>query len=216
MGSINIGPIHKKDVMKASLMNDKGLPEFATILAFDVKADAEATAQAEDLNVRVFYADIIYHLFDQFSRFMETLRQTRREEAAGVAVFPCILKIFPQHVFNKKDPIIMGVEVTEGVLHVGTPLCVPMTGVTIGRVTSIQNNHKEVKTAKKGASVAIRVVAQNEASSMTYGRQFDATYGLYSKLSRASIDSLKENFKEDVSKDEWKLVVRLKKTFNIT
>jgi translation initiation factor 5B len=32
---VNIGPIHKKDVMRANIMNEKGLPEFATILAFD-------------------------------------------------------------------------------------------------------------------------------------------------------------------------------------
>ena len=194
VGFINIGPIHRKDVMKANLMNEKGLPEFATILAFDVKADAEATAFAEENNVRIFHADIIYHLFDKFTKFMDTLRATRREEAQGVAVFPAILKIIPQHVFNKKDPIILGVEVVEGVLHVGTPLCVPAIGVDVGTVTSIQNNHKEVKTAKKGASVAIKIQCKNDT--MTYGRQFDATYGLYSKLTRASIDSLKENFKE--------------------
>lgn len=194
VGFINIGPIHRKDVMKANLMNEKGLPEFATILAFDVKADAEATAFAEENNVRIFHADIIYHLFDKFTKFMDTLRATRREEAQGVAVFPSILKIFPQHVFNKKDPIILGVEVMEGVLHVGTPLCVPAIGVDVGVVTSIQNNHKEVKTAKKGANVAIKIQCKND--SMMYGRQFDATYGLYSKLTRASIDSLKANFKE--------------------
>ena len=194
VGYINIGPIHKKDVMKANLMNEKGLPEFATILAFDVKADADVGAMAEELNVKIFYADIIYHLFDQFSKYMDNLRQTRRAEALSVAVFPCILKIFPQHVFNKKDPIILGVEVLEGVLHVGTPLCVPSTGVDVGKVTSIENNHKEVQTAKKGTSVAIKIAS--EATGVTYGRQFDATYGLTSKLSRASIDALKDHFKE--------------------
>ena len=37
--SINIGPVHKKDIMKAvkSLTGEGHLKEFATILAFDVK-----------------------------------------------------------------------------------------------------------------------------------------------------------------------------------
>ena len=194
VGSVSIGPIHKKDVMKAGLMNEKGLPEFATILAFDVKEDAEATSMAEEMNVRIFHAEIIYHLFDQFSRFMETLKRDRQAEAKDIAVFPCILKIFPQHVFNKKDPIILGVEVVEGTLHLGTPLCVPTTGVDVGKVISIENNHKEVQTAKKGVTVAIKINAFNDSTA--YGRQFDATYGLYSKLSRNSINALKEFFKE--------------------
>jgi translation initiation factor 5B len=102
--------------MKAALMHDKGLPEYATILAFDVRADAEATALSEESNVKVFFADIIYHLFDQFSKYMEGIRATRRQAALSVAVFPCILKIMPNNVFNKKDPIILGVEVLEGII----------------------------------------------------------------------------------------------------
>lgn len=33
----------------------------------------------------------------------------------------------PQAIFNKKEPIIIGVDVVEGVLRVGTPLCVVKT-----------------------------------------------------------------------------------------
>jgi hypothetical protein len=32
-----------------------------------------------------------------------------------------------------------------------------MTGVDVGIVTSIENNHKEVKTAKKSSAVAIKI-----------------------------------------------------------
>jgi translation initiation factor 5B len=131
---VNIGPIHKKDVMRANLMNEKGMPEFATILAFDVKLDGDAVVEmAKELNVRVFSADIIYHLFDQFSNFMNGITAAKKAEAAAVAVFPCILKIFPQHIFNKKDPIILGVEVLEGTLKLNTLLCVPSLSVDVGR-----------------------------------------------------------------------------------
>jgi len=42
--AINIGPVHKKDVMKAmkSLTGVGHLKEYATILAFDVKVTPEA------------------------------------------------------------------------------------------------------------------------------------------------------------------------------
>jgi len=36
----------------------------------------------------------------------------------GVAVFPVILKIIPGNVFNKKNPIILGMDVVEGTLKV--------------------------------------------------------------------------------------------------
>ena len=196
VGHVGIGPIHKKDIMRANIMNEKGTPEFATILAFDVRVDADATTMAEENHVRIFTAEIIYHLFDQFSSYMNGLREARRAEAEAVAVFPCVLKILPQHIFNKKDPIVMGVEVVDGILKLGTPLTVPSTGfVDLGKVVSIENNHKEVQLAKKGMNVAIKITNESNPT-ITYGRQFDHTSALYSKINRQSIDALKDFFKE--------------------
>jgi len=215
VSAIGIGTIHKRDVTKISIMNEKGSPEYATILAFDVPVERDAREHANDVNVRIFTADIIYHLFDQFTRFMEQLTEKRREEAAGIAVFPSIVKILPQHVFNQKDPIIVGVEVVEGILKVGTPLCVPaLGGLTVGVVTSIECNGREQETAKKGTSVAIKIVNETNPT-ITYGRQFDASHSLYSQLSRASIDALKLHFKDKLENEDWRLVVKLKKVFNI-
>ena len=39
------------------------------------------------------------------------------------AVFPCVLEILPTAVFNKKDPIILGVEILEGIAKVRRPPC---------------------------------------------------------------------------------------------
>lgn len=109
----------------------------------------------------------------------------------------------------------MGVEVVEGILKVGTPLCVPaLGGLHVGKVTSIESNGKEQETARKGASVAIKIVNESNPN-ITYGRQFDATHSLYSTLTRASIDALKENFKDKLETEDWRLVVKLKKVFNI-
>jgi translation initiation factor 5B len=192
---INIGPVHKKDVIVASIMHEKKLPEFATILAFDVPVDSDARDMATELNVRVFTAEIIYHLFDQFTSFMNGLRESRKKEAEEVVVFPCILKILPQHIFNKKDPIVIGVEVMEGTLRLHTPLCVPQISLDVGKVTCIELNRKEVSVAKKGQQVSIRIVNSSN-STITYGRQFDATNALFSKISRESINACKDFFKE--------------------
>jgi translation initiation factor 5B len=215
VSAIGIGTIHKRDVTKISIMNEKGHPEYATILAFDVEVEREAREHAQDMNVRIMTADIIYHLFDQFTRFMDELTLRRQEEAAAIAVFPSIIKILPQHIFNQKDPIIVGCEVMEGILKVGTPLCVPAVGgLFVGKVESIESNGREQQTARKGMAVAVKI--RNESNpNITYGRQFDATNMLYSMLTRASIDALKANFKDQLEKDDWNLVVKLKKVFNI-
>lgn len=48
-----------------------------------------------------------------------------------------------------------------------------------------------------------------------YGRQFDYKDILVSKISRTSIDAVKQYFKEDLTKDDWKLMKRLKDVFDI-
>jgi translation initiation factor 5B len=215
VSAIGIGTIQKRDITKISIMNEKGHSEYATVLAFDVDVARDARDHAVEMGVRIMTADIIYHLFDQFTRFMDELNQRRREEASAVAVFPSLVKILPQHVFNQKDPIILGVEVVEGILKVGTPLCVPaLGGLHIGKVESIESNGREQDTARKGMSVAVKIVNESNPN-LTYGRQFDSSHMLYSSLTRASIDALKEHFKDQLETDDWRLVVKLKKVFNI-
>lgn len=48
-----------------------------------------------------------------------------------------------------------------------------------------------------------------------FGRHFDDTNQFVSILTRDSIDSLKQYFKEELNKDDWKLVIQLKKMFGI-
>lgn len=44
---------------------------FAVILAFDVKVERDAQELADSLGVKIFTADIIYHLFDKFMNYRE-------------------------------------------------------------------------------------------------------------------------------------------------
>ena len=108
VSAVSIGPVFKKDVMRASVMLEHKV-EYATILAFDVKVDKDATALALELGVKIMTAEIIYHLFDQFTAYMDELRAKRRAEAAGEAVFPCILAIKPDCIFMKKSQLSWGV-----------------------------------------------------------------------------------------------------------
>jgi translation initiation factor 5B len=139
VSTISIGPVFKKDVLRAGVMLEKA-KEYAVMLCFDVKVDKDAKAYADEIGVKIFEADIIYHLFDKFTAHMKQLEEQRKEESKMLAVFPCVLR--PVAVFNKKDPIVIGVDVVEGNLRMTTPICAlrknPTTGVkeviNLGRV----------------------------------------------------------------------------------
>mmetsp|Transcript_4672 Transcript_4672/g.5577 ORF Transcript_4672/g.5577 Transcript_4672/m.5577 type:complete len:285 (+) Transcript_4672:1683-2537(+) len=100
--SVNIGPIFKKDVMKAlkSLVGEKVKKEYATLLAFDVDCDPEAKEFAEENGIKIFEANIIYHLFDMFTEYVAQCKAERKGAKSG-AVYPCVLEIIDKnHIFH--------------------------------------------------------------------------------------------------------------------
>jgi translation initiation factor 5B len=209
-----IGHVTKVDVIKASCMHERKLPEFACILAFDVKIHPDARAEATRLKVRIFEADIIYHLEDDFNAYMEEVQEAKRAAAAEDAVFPVELQILPDHIFNTKNPIIMGCRVLAGTLRPGTPIAVPgRRNLRLGKVVKIEANHQERKKAVEGDEVAVSI--DPGGLSVTYGRQFDANDKLYSFVSRRSINALKEFFSKELTQDDIKLLMKLKKLYKI-
>ncbi|RCI13765.1 hypothetical protein L249_8088 [Ophiocordyceps polyrhachis-furcata BCC 54312] len=220
VANVGIGPVYKRDIMQCGIMLEKA-PSYAVMLCFDVKVDKEAQAYADDQGIKVFTADIIYHLFDDFTKHMDAMMEKKKEESKMLAVFPCVLK--PIAVFNKTNPIVVGVDVIEGQLKINTPIAVVHSAqggtavkdiISLGRVTSIEREHKQIPVCKKGQpSVAVKI--EMGGSQPMYGRQLAEEDLLYSLISRASIDCLKEYYRKDVSNEEWQLIVKLKPLFDI-
>jgi translation initiation factor 5B len=129
VANVGIGPVYKRDVMQTGVMLEKA-PDYAVMLCFDVKVDKEAQAYAEENGIKIFTADIIYHLFDQFNKHMEELLEKKKEDSKLLAVFPCVLH--PVAVFNKTSPIVIGVDVVEGQLKLNTPIAAVKTNPTTG------------------------------------------------------------------------------------
>lgn len=218
VANISIGPVHKRDVITASTMLEKA-KEFAVMLCFDVKVDKDAMELAASMGVKIFTAEIIYHLFDDFTKHMAQLAAQRKEESKMLAVFPCVLR--PVAVFNKTDPIVVGVDVIDGNLRLNTPIaCVRQNAdgkkeiIPMGRVTSIERDHKQIPICKKGQpSVAVKIEGPNQPM---YGRHLEEKDTLYSQVSRLSIDTLKEFYRDEVDKDEWALIAKhLKGLFDV-
>ncbi len=77
----------------------------------------------------------------------------------------------------------------------------------------IERDHKPVQVVKRGQpSVAVKIEGSNQPM---YGRQLEESDTLYSHISRASIDTLKEFYRADVSMEEWALIKKLKPAFDI-
>ena len=129
VANVGIGPVFKRDVMQCGTMLEKAA-DYAVMLCFDVKIDKEAQAYADEQGIKIFTADIIYHLFDNFTKHMAEQIEKKKEENKLLAVFPCVLNTVA--VFNKTDPILVGVDVVEGSLRKGTPIAAVKTNPTTG------------------------------------------------------------------------------------
>uniref|UniRef100_A0A4W3GCU3 Eukaryotic translation initiation factor 5B n=1 Tax=Callorhinchus milii TaxID=7868 RepID=A0A4W3GCU3_CALMI len=191
---INIGPVHKRDVTKASAMLEHD-PQYSVILAFDVKIERDSQELADSLGVRIFSAEIIYHLFDAFTKYRQDYKRLKQEEFKILILllaYAIIIYQFTVFVFTCSIQF-----------------------VDIGIVTSIEVNHKQVEVARKGQEVCIKIEPIPGEAPKMFGRHFEATDFIVSKISRQSIDALKDWFRDEMQKSDWQLIVELKKTFEI-
>ena len=108
--------------------------------------------------------------------------------------------------------------------------------MSLGKVLSVEVNHVNVDVAKKGTEAAVKIAGNGNM----IGRQFQATDDIFSlvcffffllfcfcfvflfsppsfsfQITRESIDAIKENFREDITKEDLQLFVQLKKKFGI-
>lgn len=93
---------------------------------------------------------------------------------------------------------------------------IEMTDMNSSHRTSIEREHKAIPggICKKGQpSVAVKIEGPNQPM---YGRQLEDKDTLYALISRESIDTLKEFYKDEVTRDEWKLIIDLKKVIGVS
>lgn len=69
----------------------------------------------------------IFHILSRDN----SIRVRCRFAITHIRVFSSSLQVLPQHIFKSRDPIVMGVMVENGIVKVGTPICVPSKSVSI-------------------------------------------------------------------------------------
>jgi translation initiation factor IF-2 len=85
--------------------------------------------------------------------------------------------------------------------------------VCIGTVDLIKNNNVDVQTAGPGAEVSVQVRAHDW--SPIAGKDFKAGDKFVSRMNREIIDLLKAHFRDEIPKEEWGLIVEIKKILHI-
>ena len=212
---VGVGNLNKKDVIKMQTVHsqtENPLKEDLVILCFDNKVLPEAQQYADQCGIKILNDEVIYHLFDSYIAFKKQCEEERKKEKEKEAIFPCVLKTVM--FINKKDPLIIGVDVVEGILKVGTPIYCVEKKLNIGTVESIEKEHKSINNVKpQDGSVSIRVKVVD--NSLAAGRHFDEKSTFISKITRNSIDALKQYFRDDMTTDDWKIVIKLKKILEI-
>ena len=201
-----IGSITKTDIMKVTKKK--------IILVFDIDVSKEVELEAEHVGINIIKDNIVYNLINKLIKHLDDELENNKIKKKNKIVWPCVLQILPQYVFNTKDPIIVGVKVLGGEIHKKTKICVPSKGgIIIGKISKIQHNNKDVDIAKINEDVAISLIPV-EDKKYVYKRHFDETDILYSKITRESIDLMKQLFKQYVV-DNIKLFTDIKKILDI-
>lgn len=144
VSGVSIGPVKRKDVIKASAMRQYGR-SYAVILAFDVPIQKSARASAVQLEVEIFEADVIYHLTRAFKEHIDKVgfigkefsvkflmnfnRKSNPTLYIKVEEKRCLIYLFsiqPENILRAgPSPIIIGVRVEGGYIEVGTTLTIP-------------------------------------------------------------------------------------------
>jgi len=218
----SLGTIHKKEVMRASVMLEHK-PEYAIILAFNVSISPDAQEYADKEGVQIFSEEIIYQLEERFLDHLELAKERAREAVKGDVVFPCVLSIIEDKIFNRKDPIVFGCHIDRCDLRVGTPLCAVVEkkegfkAIKIGIVESIEVDNKEVEIGENDTDVCVKVaLTPDMPSTIEYKRHFDFKNKIYSMISRRSLDAIKKHYGRDLKREQLVLLRELKKKFKIT
>ena len=180
------------------------------------KQEEDYESICKELGIHIIHNSVVYHLVDMYKELKTKFLEERKKElsASGEAIFPCELQILKDHIYMKggNDDLLFGVKVRAGRLIKGTPL-VSDKKISLGRVVSIQKNHTEKDEAKLRDEVCIRV--KNEAN-VSFGRHLDSKDMIISEITRTSIDELKANFRDDMEKSDWMLIVEHMKKLGIS
>lgn len=147
----NVGGINESDVNLA-------VASKATIIGFNVRADASARRQAEERGVDLRYYSVIYEAIDDVKQAMSGLLSPElREEIIGLAQVRDVFK-------SSRFDAVAGCLVVEGVVRKGNPIRILRNNVVIyeGELESLRRHRDDVNEVRMGTECGIAVRNYND------------------------------------------------------
>jgi translation initiation factor 5B len=195
----DVGDVSKRDVVEASVVKEHE-PLYGVILAFNVKILPDAAEEAEIRNVHVFKEQIIYHLIDNYLKWLKSQREAKLEQEFEKLVKPGKIRIMEGYVFRRAKPAIFGVEILGGQLMPKYSLIRAEDGADIGEVQQIQDKGKAIPEAKQGMQVAVSM------DKPIVGRHVFEKDILYVKVSESDAKALLATHLDKLTADEQEVL----------
>jgi translation initiation factor 5B len=196
-----IGAVNKKDVVLAGGVKEKN-EELGVVFAFNESINFEAEELAEKQKVKIFQADIIYHLFEEYDLWKEELVNLKKREILDKITLPARIKIVSGCIFRVCNPCIVGVEVTAGRLKNNVEI-MNEEGKVVGVIKGMQREGQKIDEAKAGDELAISLTRAKA------GKDVCEEEVLYTNITEQNYKTLTEN-KQLLRGDELDALERIK------
>lgn len=195
----DVGDVSKRDVVEASVVKEHE-PLYGVILAFNVKILPDAAEEAENRHIHIFKEQIIYHLIDNYLKWLKSQREAKLAQEFENLVKPGKIHIMEGYVFRRAKPAIFGVEILGGLLKPKYVLIRAEDGSDIGEVQQIQDRGKAIAEAKQGMQVAVSM------NRPVVGRHVFEKDILYVKVPESDAKALLTTHLDKLTADEQELL----------
>lgn len=188
----DVGPISRRDVIRASAIKD---PLLGAILAFNVDILPDGLSEIQKTNVPVFSSNIIYSLMESYEAWVDEKKMKLEQERLEAVIRPGAVRLLPDCVFRQSKPAIVGVQVIGGVIRTQTNL-MREDGANVGAVKGIQAHNENVGSATVGQEVAVSI------DGPTVGRQIHEGDILYVNVPEKHARIVEMELMPKLSEDE--------------
>ncbi len=197
----DIGDVSRRDIVEAEAVRAKDR-YLGVVIGFNTKLLPDAEEEVRTSNIPTFRGDIIYHVLEEYTRWVEEQKSAGVKAEMSLLTRPGKVRLLKGFVFRRSDPAIVGVEVLEGIIKAKYPL-VNSEGKRIGVIQRIQDQGKDVGEAESGKQVAVSI------DKPMVGRHIFEGDVLYVDVPPQHVRVLMTKFKDHISPRELRLLEEL-------